>query len=102
VVIATALIAGATAYAGSGEATVRRQRIAINMVVNDSTGNATFSVNRLPGLSPPDIAGVPLDKGAVAGFGGAFGTINRHGMRVMEHIVHRRLDGQHAGARAAL
>ena len=46
VAIGTAL-AGATAYAGSGEATAQRQRVAINMVVDDSTDTGAFTVKPL-------------------------------------------------------
>jgi hypothetical protein len=93
--VATALVAGATAYAGAGDATVQRQRIAINMVVNDKTDTGTFTLNRLPVLARMDTPGLPLDKGAVAMGGWAFGTVSRNGMRVMAYVRRPSLDGRH-------
>ncbi len=87
VATATALVAGATAYAGSGEASAQRQRVAINMVKNDRTDTGTFTLDRLPPLAAADISGEQLDKGTVAALGGAFGTVDRNGMSVMNHVV---------------
>ena len=61
VVIGAALVAGATAYAGSGEATAQRQRIGIGMVVNDNTDTGTFTLYRLRANTPTDVTGEPLD-----------------------------------------
>jgi hypothetical protein len=70
--------AGATAYAGSGEATAQRQRVAINMVVDDSADTGAFTVKPLtPGR-------VRSDKGTVIMGGFAFGDTVRNGMKVRE------------------
>ena len=86
VVIATALVAGATAFAGSGEATVQKQRIAIDMVVNDNTDTGAFSLNPL--TSGP----VESDKGTVAMGGLSFGGVIRNGMRVYASVRHATLN----------
>lgn len=95
VAVAAALVAGATANAGSGEATAQRQRVAINMIVNNKTDAATFTLNRLQAHQPADTPGEQLDKGTVAMGGGAFGTVDRNGMRVLNVVRRPSLDGQH-------
>jgi hypothetical protein len=87
VAIGTAL-AGATAYAGSGEATVQRQRVAINMVVDDSADTGAFTVKPLtPGR-------MKSDKGTVIMGGAAFGETVRNGMSVVEVERRPSLDGR--------
>jgi hypothetical protein len=92
VATATALVAGAAAYAGSGAASPQRQRVAINMVVNDKTDTGTFTLNRLPDLAAPD-PGEQLDEGTVAMGGMGFGHVDRNGMRVMNVVRELRLYG---------
>jgi hypothetical protein len=88
VTIGTALVAGATAYAGSGEVAAGKQRIAIDMVVNDRTDSGAFSVNPLtPGP-------MQSDKGTVAMGGFAFGDTVRNGMKVSEFVRRPTLNGR--------
>ena len=97
VAVAVGLVGGARASAGSAEATAQRQRVAINMIVNNETGTAIFTLSRLPSQAHPpmDVPGVRLDEGTVAMEGGGWGTLNRNGMRVMGHVRRPSLDGQH-------
>jgi hypothetical protein len=81
--IGTALVAGATALASSGEATAQRQRVSFNMVVNNATDTGTFTV------SP-----VPVDSGTVSMGGGAFGEEYRNGMKVMNVVRRPTLHGE--------
>ena len=89
VAIGTALAAGATAYAGSGEAAAQKQRIAIDMVVDEKTQMATFTVKPL--TSGP----IKSDKGTatlccvVDG-----GRVLRNGMRTYNASIGARLDGR--------
>lgn len=94
VVIGAALVAGATAYAGSGEATAQRQRIGIGMVVNDNTDTGTFTLYRLRANTPTDVTGEPLDSGTASIDGGAFGHEYRSGMKVLSAVRGLTLDGQ--------
>ena len=88
VAIAAVLVAGATAFTGSGEAKVQRQRIAIDMVVNDSGDSGAFSVNPLtPGP-------MQSDKGTVTIGGYGFGTYVRNGMEVTGWVVRPTLNGR--------
>jgi hypothetical protein len=86
VALATALVAGGTALAGSGGTAVRKQRIAINWVTKNDTGTFT--------LSPLTPGPVEADKGTVAigGFGG--GTTLRNGMKVWSEGTARNLKGR--------
>jgi len=85
-VIGTALLAGATACAASDEATAQRQRVAINMVVNDTTDAATFALHRLRANTLMHGPGEQLDSGTASMGGGAFGDEYRNGMRVMNVV----------------
>jgi hypothetical protein len=88
VAIGTALVAGATAYAGSREGAARKQRIAIDIVGNEKTDTATFTVKPLT-LGP-----IESDKGT-ATFGGAGGgSFMRNGMRVDNAGTGVELDGR--------
>jgi hypothetical protein len=87
-VIAAALTAGTTAYVESGEATVQRQRVAINMVVDDSADTGAFTVN------PLTVGLTKSDKGPATMGGGAFGDSIRNGMRVFEMVRRPSLDGR--------
>jgi hypothetical protein len=87
VVLGTALVAGGTALAGSGGAAVRKQRIAIDMVMNkNDTGTFT--------LSPLTPGPLEADKGTVAIPGAAFGTEMRNGMKVMNVLRGQDLKGR--------
>ena len=94
VVIGAALVAGATAYAESGEATAQRQRIGINMVVNDNTDTGTFTFYRLRANTPTDVTGEPLDSGTAPIDGWAFGHEYRDGMKVLNAVRGLTLNGQ--------
>ena len=87
VALATALLAGGTALAGSGGTSVRKQRIAIDMVINkNDTGTFT--------LSPLTPGPLEADEGtvAMAGFGG--GTTLRNGMKVWNGLRGQDLKGR--------
>ena len=92
--IGTALLTGATAFASSGKATVERQRVGINMVVNDTTDTATFSVNRLRANTLTDVPGEQLDSGTAFMGGGAFGGEDRNGMKVLNAVRRPTLNGK--------
>ena len=92
--IGTALLTGATAFASSGKATVERQRVGINMVVNDTTDTATFSVNRLRANTLTDVPGEQLDSGTASAYGAGWGTEYRNGMKVRTVMRRPTLDGK--------
>jgi len=92
--IGTALLAGATAFAASGEAAAQRQRIGINMVVNDATDTATFTFHRLTAKTLTDVPGEQIDSGTASMGGGAFGQEYRNGMKVMNAVRRPTLDGK--------
>lgn len=86
VAIVTAL-AGATAYAWSGQATVQRQRVAINMILNkNDTGSFT-----LYALTPGPLE---ADTGAVRIPGFGMGTVIRNGMKVLNFEMGQILKGR--------
>jgi hypothetical protein len=93
VVLGTALVAGGTALAGSGASAARKQRIAIDIVMNkpvvDKPDAGTFI------LSPLTPGPLEADRGTVAipGLGG--GTTLRNGMTVMSVGMGRDLKGRH-------
>jgi hypothetical protein len=93
-VIGTALVAGATAFAASDEATAQRQRVAINMVVNDTTDTATFTLHRLTANTLTDQPGEQLDSGTVSRYGAGWSTEYRNGMKVRNVQRHPTLDGK--------
>ena len=82
-VIGTALVAGATAFAASDEATAQRQRVAINMVVSDTTDTATFALHRLHATKLANEPGEQLDSGTASMGGMSFGHRYRNGMKVL-------------------
>ena len=92
--IGTALLAGATAFAASGEAAAQRQRIGINMVVNDTTDTATFTLHRLRANTLTDEPGERLDWGTASMGGAAFGDEYRNGMKVFNVVRHPTLVGK--------
>ena len=94
VAVGTALLTGTTALATSGEATVERQRVGINMVVNDATDTATFTLYRLRGNTLPDTPGEQVDSGTASMGGAAFGQEHRNGMRVANAVRWPTLDGE--------
>ena len=85
-VVGTALVAGATASAASDEAIPQRQRVAINMVVNDTTDTATFTLHRLRANTLTDEPGEQLDSGTASMGGAAFGDEYRNGMKVLNAV----------------
>jgi hypothetical protein len=93
VALGTALVAGGTALAGSDATAVRKQRIAIDIVMNKPVTNkpdtGTFT------LSPLTPGPLEADKGTVAipGWGG--GTTLRNGMTVMSVGMGQDLEGRH-------
>lgn len=93
-VIATALLAGATAFAASDAATARRQRVAINMVVNDTTDTATFTLHRLRASTLTDELGERLDSGTASRYGAGWSTEDRNGMKVRNVQRRPTLDGK--------
>ena len=93
-VIGAALVAGATAFAASDQTTAQRHRLAINMVVNDTTDTATFTLHRLRANTLTDEAGERLDSGTASMGGGAFGDEYRNGMKVFNVVRHPTLVGQ--------
>jgi hypothetical protein len=93
-VIVAAFVAGATAYAGSGEATVQRQRIGINMVVNDRTDTAAFTVYRLRASTLLDTPGELLDSGTTYQYGAGWSTESLNGMKVVNVQRHPILEGK--------
>ena len=92
VAVAAALVAGATASAGSEEATAQRQRVALNIVVNNTTDTATFTLSRLTRRYGP---GVRLDEGTVTTGGWSGGDYILNGMMVFGHVVGSSVDGKH-------
>jgi hypothetical protein len=88
VALGTALVAGATALAGSSASAVRKQRIALDMVINrNDTGTFT--------LSPLTPGPLEADKGTVAIPGAGGGTTLRNGMTVMSVGMGQELKGRH-------
>ena len=89
VALGTALVAGGTALAGSGGTAVRKQRIAIDMVIMSKNDTGTYT------LSPLTAGPLEADKGTVAmgGFGG--GTTLRNGMKVWNGVRGQDLKGRH-------
>lgn len=81
--IGTALLPGATAFAASGEATAQRQRVSINMVLNNATDTGTFTVSPFP-----------FESGTVSMGGAAFGEEYRYGMTVMNVVRRPTLVGE--------
>ena len=94
VAVGTPLLTGTTALARSGEATVERHRIGINMVVNDATDIATFTVNRLRANTLKDTPGEQIDSGVASMGGGAFGDELRNGMKVLNTVRWPTLAGE--------
>ena len=89
VAFAATLVAGGTALAGSGSNAVRKQRIAIDMVINTGNDTGTFT------LSPLTPGSLEADKGTVAIPGVGFGTALRNGMKVMNFAMGQNLKGRH-------
>jgi hypothetical protein len=87
VALATTLVAGGTALAGSGGTAVRKQRIAINWVTENDTGTFT--------LSPLTSGPLEADKGTVTMGGFGAGTTLRNGMKVWSGLYGRSLKGRH-------
>ena len=92
--IGTALLAGATAFAASGEAAAQRQRIGINMVVNDTTDTARFTLHRLTAKTLTDVPGEQVDSGTVSRYGAGWSAEDRNGMKVRNVQRHPTLDGK--------
>ena len=92
VALATALVVGGTALAGSGATPARKQRIAIDMVMNENdrlAGDGTFT------LSPLTPGPLEADKGTVIIPGFGVGTTLRNGMTVMSGTMGQALKGRH-------
>lgn len=95
VAVGTALLTGATAFAGWGRVTVERQRLGINMVVDNTTDIATFTVNRLRANTLTDTPGEQIDRGMASMGGAAFGGDEyRNGMKVSSTIRRPTLGGK--------
>jgi hypothetical protein len=90
----TALFAGATAFAASGEATAQRQRVGINMVVNDTTDIAAFTLHRLTAKTLTDVPGKQIDSGTASMGGAAFGQGLVNGMKVLSAVRYPTLIGK--------
>ena len=89
--LATALVAGGTALAGSGATAARKQRIAIDMVMNEKdrlAGDGTFT------LSPLTPGPLEADRGTVTIPGFGFGTTLRNGMKVWSGLRGQDLEGR--------
>jgi len=89
VALGTALVAGGTALAGSGGTAVRKQRIAIDMVIMSKNDTGTFT------LSPLTPGPLEADKGTVTMGGFGAGTTLRNGMKVWSGLYGRSLKGRH-------
>jgi len=88
VALGAAVVAGGTALAGSGGTAVRKQRIAIDMVIMSNKDTGTFT------LSPLTPGPLDADKGTVAigGFGGGDRLLD--GMKVWSEGTARNLKGR--------
>jgi hypothetical protein len=88
VALGAALVAGGTALAGSGGTAVRKQRIAIDMVLNgNDIGKFT--------LSPLTAGSLKADKGRVENPGAGWGTRLLNGMTVVSYNWGQTLWGGH-------
>ena len=100
-VLGVVVVTGASAQPRSGETNAQRQRIGINMVVNNATDTATFTVNRLWADTLLDARGGQLDSGRVPMFGAGWSTESLNGMKVLNVERHPTLHGKNGSLQLA-